>query len=812
MMPETTGAAQSGQNKIHGYCTIRVELDDKDQPCDWIFVHANEELAKIEGIPLERLIGHRFFELFPNGDHKWLRFYYEAAYLGKSVHLDDISDEIGMYLHIEAYPTGQEGFCACVICDIKENIFSRLRQQEAQETLLRAYEAEKKRNIQIRHYAKAMDIVYPLVISMDYKNNSYAMVEYDNFLNKTAAYSGTIDELIRVGASTIPDPKSAEAFVKLFNREAVITAFRQGKKELALRHPQNGDDGKIHYMDTHVICTECSEDKITAISMAKCIDEEAERDRAMVQAAEHAEVINALSTIYTTIIEAYLPDHTFRLIKNIDLMKTATNGKIQGNFDDVIESVLDHFMHEDDREKMREFINLSTLSTRMGKNTTLVTEYRAPYGKYLEARFIAQKRDGAGRVVSALYAVRDVTYEKQKDLHYREQLKSSAVEAEKANISKTNFLRRMSHDIRTPLNGIVGMLRIMDRYKGDKDKYEECMDKILRSTDYLLNLVNNVLDISKMESGAIELESKPFDLGQLLLNTLPVVAANASQHSIAFYGGREDTHIKHRYLVGSPVHLNRVLMNLASNAIKYNHPGGSIKIYCNELECDGERATYEFICMDTGLGMSDEFQKRAFEPFTQEGKETTTSFSGSGLGLSIVKEIVRMMGGTIELDSHENIGTTIRIVLAIALDKNYRETIAENNAPETLDLSGCRALLVEDNDINMEIASIMLEELGFEVVSVKNGREAVEAFRTAEPYNYDYIFMDVMMPVMDGLEATRAIRALYRPDAATVPIIAMTANAFAEDRRICLDAGMNDHIGKPIDRRTVIKVLRKYVS
>ncbi len=808
-MPKTT---QPALGKPHGYCTIRVELDDNGHPIDWTFIHVNEELAKIEGKSQEELTGHRFFEVFPNGNRKWLRHYYDAAYRGLSVYFDDISEEIGLYLHVEAYPTGQVGYCACVICDIKENIFSRLRQQEAQEALLKAYEAEKKRNAQIRHYAKAMGIVYPLVISIDYTNNRYDMVEYDNFLNKTAAYAGTVDELVNVGASTIPDPKAAEAFLALFNRKAAMEAFRQGKKELALRHPQNGDDGKVHYMDTHIICTECSDEKITAISVAKCIDEEAERDRALLQAAEHAEVIGALSTIYTTIIEADLPTHGYRIVQTTSPMEAVMGGKAQGNFDEVMEDVLTYFIHPDDIEKMRAFVNLGTLATRMGKDTTLVTEYRAPYGKWFESRFIAKKHDAAGRVISAIYASKDVTPEKQKELHYREQLKSSAVEAERANTSKTSFLRRMSHDIRTPLNGIVGMLHIMDRFKGDKDKYEECMDKILRSTDYLLNLVNNVLDISKMESGAIELEYKPFDLAQLLLNTLPVVAANASQHSIAFCGGQEDTHITHRYLVGSPVHLNRVLMNLASNAIKYNHPGGSLRIYCNELRSDGEQATYEFVCSDTGLGMSEDFQKHAFEPFTQEGKETTTSFSGSGLGLSIVNEIVKKMGGTIELESKENVGTTIRIVLTMTLDKNYRQAIAEKALPETLDLSGCRALLVEDNDINMEIAGIMLEELGLEIVSAENGRQGLDIFRESEPYTFDFIFMDVMMPVMDGLEATKAIRTLYRPDAATVPIIAMTANAFAEDRRACLDAGMNDHIGKPIDTKNVISVLRKYAK
>ena len=527
---------------------------------------------------------------------------------------------------------------------------------------------------------------------------------------------------------------------------------------------------------------------------------------------ENEDIISAISTMYTTIMVIELKSHRYRMMKSRDMDKAADTDRLIGNFDDVREDILKFFVHQDMRDEMRTFIDFDTLSERMGSNDTIVAEYKNNQGEWLEARFIAQHRDEQGKVLSVLYVSRDISQEKEKEVAYKQKLWDTAVEAEKANISKTNFLRRMSHDIRTPLNGIIGMLHISQRHRNDPEKLDECLTKIERSADYLLELVNNVLDISKLESGAIELEHKPFELDTLLLNTLPMIETAANEHSIRFYGGKEDFHIQHHYVVGSPIHLNRVLMNIASNAIKYNRAGGSIKIHCEEIACDDDSATYEFYCEDTGLGMSEEFQKRAFMPFAQEGKETTTSFSGSGLGLSIVKEIVEKMGGTIDLNSEEGVGTTIKVTLTMALDKSCPLGEKPQVAEADIDVSGRRVLLVEDNDLNMEIARILLEEKGLVITEAKNGLTALFIFRESEPYYFDYIFMDMMMPVMDGIDATRGIRSLKREDAGTIPIIAMTANAFAEDKKSCIDAGMNDHISKPIDPQTLNKVIQRYAN
>ena len=375
--------------------------------------------------------------------------------------------------------------------------------------------------------------------------------------------------------------------------------------------------------------------------------------------------------------------------------------------------------------------------------------------------------------------------------------KEAQKQAEKANSAKTDFLRHMSHDIRTPLNGIIGMINISERYCGDKEKLYECKAKVMQSMDYLQSLLNNVLDIGRVESGTLQLEHKPFDLIAMLAKQISIVEINAKEYGISFEGGASMSTFHHRYFIGSEEYLNRLLMNLAGNAVKYNRRGGKVILYFNEISSDDKTAVFEFVCSDTGLGMSEEFQKHAFESYAREGKETTNGYSGAGLGLSIVKDIVDMMNGTIKLESKENVGTTFTVTIPLEIDYNAEKE--QQKKVEKPDLSGRNVLLVEDNELNLEIAKMLLEDEKMVVTTAENGEEAVDIVSKSVPGSFDFIFMDIMIPVMDGLEATRQIRTLNRKDTKEVPIIAMTANAFQDDIRECIDAGMNAHIAKPID-------------
>ena len=532
--------------------------------------------------------------------------------------------------------------------------------------------------------------------------------------------------------------------------------------------------------------------------------------KALDEATKRSEIILAIATLYVTIVYANVKERTYELLKGHDLAQKIFGQK--GKIDDVMERLPTTFAAKEWREQYREFLDFDTLTERLRNTNFVSNEFVDINGEWRLSRFIVKSRDTQGNVVDVLYVVRDITEEKLRELMYQKQLKASMEDAQRANISKTAFLQRMSHDIRTPLNGIVGMIHIAEKYKNDVDKLRECRQKILQSTDYLQKLINNVLDISKLESGSLMLEYKSFDLVELLNNNMTVVAMSAYENGVRFEGGVEANTIRHRYLIGSPVHLSRVLMNLASNAIKYNHFHGTVNVHCEELSDDGNIAVFQFVCSDTGLGMSEEFQKHAFDVFAQEGKQSTTTFSGSGLGLSIVKDIIELMGGMIELESKENVGSTFTVTVPFKIDHSVENNDSQKDScSQSMELSGKRVLLVEDNAINMEIAHAILEEEHLNITEAKNGKEALEIFQNSKLNEYDVIIMDVMMPVMDGLEATKAIRMLEREDAKRIPIIAMTANAFEEDRKACLDAGMDEHIGKPIDipllKRTITKAI-----
>ena len=532
--------------------------------------------------------------------------------------------------------------------------------------------------------------------------------------------------------------------------------------------------------------------------------------KAFDEATKRTEIISAIATLYVTIVYANIKERTYELLEGYDFVRKILGQK--GKIDDVMEQLPTAFAGLEERERYRKFLEFDTLTERLRNTNSVSIEFMGANGKWRQSRFIVKSRDAHGNAVDVLYVARDITEEKSRELMYQKRLKASMEDAHRANLSKTAFLQRMSHDIRTPLNGIVGMIHIAEKHNNDVVKLQECRQKILQSTDYLQNLINNVLDISKLESGSLVLEHKSFDLAELLSNNLTVVAMSAYENGVRFEGGVDASTIRHRHLIGSPVHLSRILMNLSSNAIKYNHFHGTVNVHCEELSDDGDTAVFQFVCSDTGLGMSEEFQKHAFDAFAQEGKRSTTTFSGSGLGLSIVRDIVELMGGTIELESAENIGSTFTVPFEIEhlAEKNDPQ---KDNCPQSMNLSGKRVLLVEDNAINMEIAHAILEEEHLDIVEAKNGKEALEIFRNSKMGEYDFIIMDVMMPVMDGLEATKAIRELEREDAKKIPIIAMTANAFEEDRKACLDAGMDEHIGKPIDipllKSAIIKMLAK---
>ena len=400
--------------------------------------------------------------------------------------------------------------------------------------------------------------------------------------------------------------------------------------------------------------------------------------------------------------------------------------------------------------------------------------------------------------------------EQEKDEKYKAELLSAAKKAEAANEAKTEFLQRMSHDIRTPINGICGMVNMADHYADDMEKQTECRAKVKEASHLLLELVNEVLDMSKLESDEVVLEKIPFNLIRISREVFVVIDQMAAEQNIRIVWEKKE--VTHWDLIGSPGHVKRVMMNILSNAVKYNRANGQIYISCREIPSEqSEWTTIEFVCRDTGIGMTETFQKHIFEPFAQEHTGSRTKYAGTGLGVAITKKLIEKMGGTITFESEEGTGTTfvIRVPFRIDTDRSGRSETEEK--PE-ISIRGLHILLAEDNELNMEIAEFMLQNEGADVVKAWNGREAVEIFRKSEPGEFDVILMDIMMPVMNGYEATKMIRSLEREDAKVIPVIAMTANAFTEDRLKAKEAGMDEHIAKPVDPKLLVKVIYESVD
>ena len=400
--------------------------------------------------------------------------------------------------------------------------------------------------------------------------------------------------------------------------------------------------------------------------------------------------------------------------------------------------------------------------------------------------------------------------EQEKDEKYKSELLIAAKKAEAANEAKTEFLQRMSHDIRTPINGICGLVNMADHYADDTEKQTEYRTKVKEASNLLLELVNEILDMSKLESGEVVLEEIPFNLSSISREVFIVIEQMAAEQNIRIMWEKKE--ITHRDLIGSPGYVKRVMMNILSNAVKYNRENGQIYISCMEIPSEQpEMTTMEFVCRDTGIGMTEEFQKCVFEPFAQEHTGSRAKFTGTGLGLSISRKLVEKMGGTITFESEKGVGTTfvIRVPFKIDLDADKRE---EQKDVSEKSIKGLHILLAEDNELNMEIAEFVLQNEGANVTKAWDGQEAVELFRNSEPGEFDVILMDIMMPVMNGYETTKMIRSLDREDAKAIPIIAMTANAFTEDRIRAKEAGMDEHVAKPVDVELLIKVIHKLVK
>ena len=519
-----------------------------------------------------------------------------------------------------------------------------------------------------------------------------------------------------------------------------------------------------------------------------------------------SELLNALTRGYDRIIYVDMNQERYRVIKSerddLDEQVCGTLEELQ----ELLQRYGREYINPQDHSFAEMLNRLNIFANPGEKGGNYQATYRARMdGGYQWVQFQAFY-GGAMKLETGhiILAFRVVDEEKRRELDTNRILSDSLARVEEAGRVKNRFLSRMSHDLRTPLNGIVGMLEIAKKNKNDPEKIEECLKKISLSCDNLMSLVQDVLDMNNLESSKLELMEETINLPSFLREELVNISDRAEK------GGLTYTFIpgefSHPNIVGSPKHILQIFEHILDNAIKYNRPNGSIILRGREVSCSHQMATYEFVVEDTGIGMEPEFAKNIFEPFEQEHNEARTEYRGTGLGMSIVKRLVDRMNGTIAVESQPGEGT--RVIFAIPF-RVCEEAVAQ--AAENVDLAGLHVLLVEDNELNMEIAKFLLEDAGMTVLCATNGQEAIDVFQQTEANGIDVILMDIMMPVMDGLEAVRRIRRLDRPDAETVPIIALSANVMDADIKKTKMAGMDEHLSKPINTSLLLGAIARCV-
>ena len=588
------------------------------------------------------------------------------------------------------------------------------------------------------------------------------------------------------------------------------------------------DDGETHFYQFKYVKLKAADyiiagfQNIDAIVEAEHVAHEREAARQR-ELEEQLAIFDILSRSYRNVYQANISDGTAKILKVAEDYDLKDIVELKGKvfpYESVLSAWVTRRVHEEDRERIVRQLSTENIRAVLASGQDEYTgTYRSLDGGVMRHyQFYVAKMDDAGNVLVGFQIIDDIIEEhlaqereqREKEEAYQRELIAAKTDAERANRAKTDFLLRMSHDIRTPLNGIIGMLDIAERCGDDLAKRDDCRTKIRESANILLELINEVLDMNKLESGKVMLENLPFDLSEISRSVYNAVVKQAESRGIEIV--QADCSASHPRLIGSPMHFRRVMTNILSNAIKYNKPDGKVYITCREASCDGDSVVIEFKCRDTGVGMTPEFMEHLFEPFAQENESMRSEYGGTGLGMSIAKSLVDAMGGSISVESEQGCGSTFDVLLPFAIDKSDQQPAVQEGGDKAATVEGLNVLVAEDNELNMEIAHFLLEERGARVIEAKDGREAVEIFEQSEPGAIDAILMDIMMPHMDGHEATRRIRRLDRADAADVPIIAMTASAFAEDRIAAKEAGMDRHLSKPLDAGLMIRTVAECVG
>lgn len=623
------------------------------------------------------------------------------------------------------------------------------------------------------------------------------------------------DEFTRRYAETFIPETEQEEFLDWHKCENLKKRIQE-KGSLTYYYHSVSKDGKDSYYEAYAVKGKADGENFYIFLGYRNVDGILYKEKAIQEQLQKAldeaklsnEIIEAIAKSYQYISRIDISKNWFEEISNraVENMNYKKSGEVtSGN-----RNACKKFVAEEYQEAFLKFTDITTLPVRMKNEETIVMEYQMKDGNWHKLRFIEKKRDKDGNLTHVLCAIRSISDVKKKE----QELLQQVAEARKDAALKSRFLSNMSHDIRTPINGIIGMTELADRYPDNPEIQKKCREKLVESARHLVSMVNDILDMNKLETEQFVENDIPFNLAAVLNRVNTDQQMQAGKKKIDYVVDWKKSELNHMYLMGNPVYIEKLLTVITDNAVKFTKPGGNVSVWCREISEDDERAFYEFGCSDNGIGMSEEFAGHAFEMFSQENKTSRTQYEGTGLGLAIAKKITERLGGTIKIKSKKGCGTTVIMTIPFKTGVQNLMQYTENvntESTEDIPLEGLHALIAEDNELNLEIAKFMLEEKGICVECAADGKEAFEKFKESEPGYYDVIFMDIMMPYMNGWDATRKIRTLQRPDADKIPIIAMSANAFAEDIINSHISGMNWHLTKPVDADKLMTALKECI-
>ena len=841
----------------HGICVMHVRLNEAGVPYDWCFDYCNPALARAEGTTPEALRGKSYFELRPNSSREWLPYYYRAAYEDTYQAFDIVSQRTGTYLRVEALPTGKTGYCMCILYNIQQEIMEKeLKNRQLQEMYQQLANEKQVLDQLCTDYTAVYQVNVDTgtfnVLHIASGTNASRLLEreYTDFEAFTDRY-----------VETYLYPEKREA-LRSWLRMANIRKMLSEQPRVTGHYESMPTPTGHRYFEAQIVRTQDAQGQMYALIGFRCIDAIMEQEKSVQQELKTAldeaqlryEIISAISKAYTTIVRIDLVQDRVEKISDrghaqdiAETEKTASAG---------LRKVCDIQVAPEYREAVKTFMDLASLPERMAHEDILDTEYKMVDGSWHRLSFLVKKRDATGRVTHVLATVRSISDVKRRELDLVYQADAAKREGE----MKARFLSNMSHDIRTPLNGVIGLVNLAEQYPRDLEMLTKIRARERETLQYLVSLVNDILDMNKLASGAIEERSLDFDLVDTLVRVNQQEQTKAEKKGIQYQIDWNRGDIRHPALRGNPVYLSRILTNIVDNAIKFSAQGTTVRVWGEELtdsaqvegdasaaaavtaqdttasavdvgasaagpdrevtsagaetlasEAAPQKTVFRFYCEDQGCGMSEETLQRVGMAFTQGEETSRTQYQGAGLGLAITKQLVERMGGRMKIESTLGVGTKLMIELPFGISEQNAIHPEDQNLDE-IPVAGIRALVVEDNELNREIATFMLENHGIEVTPAVDGQEAVEIFEHSVQGYFGVIYMDIMMPRMNGLDATRAIRAMKRRDAHSIPIIAMSANAFADDIINGRLAGMNRHLAKPVDEAGMIRALRECMS